>query len=501
MQLTIKFRSFLTFSALIILLGAVFLFHTSSTAFAETLITVTTANDELDVNGTCSFREAIQTANTGLPVDGCVLDGSGEVVILLSSDTYNILIAGGSEDANQTGDFDISTSMTIRGVSAASTQINGNVLDRVFDVDPLESGDIEVVLEDLTVENGRPPTFEDGGGIRQHDDVLSLNRVVVANNQIPVVPPTDFGGSGGGISNELGTLNLTKTNIINNVNNKGIGGGLFIGDNLNSGAVMNMVDSIVANNQALNPNGTVSGGGIMSMRSQLNIMNSAIMGNFVEGQAGGIGVGFFEGGANITNSTISGNMSIGSGGGIRNFGLLNLSFSTVTNNTASATDITEVGDGGGLQNNIIATAVLKGNIFYGNIDNTTPGANNIYPDISNTGTMTATDNLLGDPAGTTTIFNGVDNNIVGVDPNLLIPTDATDYFIPAVGSTALNRISIQDCTLLSLGENPLFEDGEFNVADQIGTARPDPIIERCDMGAIERVYPFIYLPLILNGEE
>ena len=325
---------------------SIFLLHQASPVYAETVITVTTPLDGININGFCSLREAIEAANSGSTVDSCVLSGSGEIIILLDSDIYNITVGSNGEELNLEGDFDIATSMTLRGVGAALTKINGNVLDRVFDIDPLDIGDIEVVFEDLTVENGRPLAGESGGGIRMHDDTLSLTNVVVSKNQLPVTELSVF-GEGGGIENDMGILHVTNSFIIDNVNNKGTGGGLAIGNNSSAGAVLNMVNSVVANNRALNPNGTVTGGGIQSMRSQINILNSAIIGNYVEGQAGGIAVGFFEGIANIANTTIANNVSSGSGGGIRNFGTLYLSYSTITNNTASGTDDHDFGDAGG----------------------------------------------------------------------------------------------------------------------------------------------------------
>jgi CSLREA domain-containing protein len=56
---------------------------------AGTTITVTTTNDELNTDGDCSLREAIEAANTDSTVSGCPA-GNGTDTIVLPSGTYKL---------------------------------------------------------------------------------------------------------------------------------------------------------------------------------------------------------------------------------------------------------------------------------------------------------------------------------------------------------------------------------------------------------------------------
>ena len=50
----------------------------------------------------------------------------------LPAGTYTLTRAGTNEDAAATGDLDITQNLTITGAGAATTIIDGNQLDRVF---------------------------------------------------------------------------------------------------------------------------------------------------------------------------------------------------------------------------------------------------------------------------------------------------------------------------------------------------------------------------------
>ena len=75
---------------------------------------VSTTDDELNVDGDCSLREAIQSANTDTAVDACAA-GSGADVITLGAGTYVLALAGSDENANATGDLDVTEALTIIG--------------------------------------------------------------------------------------------------------------------------------------------------------------------------------------------------------------------------------------------------------------------------------------------------------------------------------------------------------------------------------------------------
>lgn len=101
-------------------------------------IEVTTTDDELNVDGDCSLREAVVAANTNLPVDACtagvpVTTAGDSDLIQLEPVRYTLAIPGRGEDAAATGDLDLTEAFWIRGVRGGSS-IDGAGLDRILDV-------------------------------------------------------------------------------------------------------------------------------------------------------------------------------------------------------------------------------------------------------------------------------------------------------------------------------------------------------------------------------
>ena len=62
---------------------------------------------------------------------------------------------GANEDGNVAGDFDITGAVTIQGAGAGLTIIDGQQIDRVFDVLGTAPSSIKVVFRGLTVRNGK----------------------------------------------------------------------------------------------------------------------------------------------------------------------------------------------------------------------------------------------------------------------------------------------------------------------------------------------------------
>src|SRR2546422_6784672 len=139
----------------------------------------------------CTLRAAIQEANAH----------TGPDTIMVPAGTYLLTIAGRGEDAAATGDLDITDDVTtITGAGAASTILDGNGIDRIFEI---ANPAAVVAISSLTIRNGDPGPVTgdtDGGGL-YNSGTLTLSDVVVASNTAPA-------GSGGGISsaNDL-TLN------------------------------------------------------------------------------------------------------------------------------------------------------------------------------------------------------------------------------------------------------------------------------------------------------
>jgi hypothetical protein len=119
-----------------------------------------------DASGHVSLRSAIQAANAH----------SGSDTIVLPAGTVKLTVAGTNEDAAATGDLDISGPLTIKGAGSTSTIVDGNQLDRVFQV---LSG--AVSISGISIENGQ--TSGGGGGLLNSGGTVKLSSVVVANNQ------------------------------------------------------------------------------------------------------------------------------------------------------------------------------------------------------------------------------------------------------------------------------------------------------------------------------
>ena len=109
-----------------------------------------------DASGHISLRSAIEAANSRPNSD----------TILLPNGTIKLTIAGANEDSAATGDLDIKGNLTIKGKGASSTIVDGNSLDRVFQV---LSGRVQI--SGLTIQHGQA---EEGGGLLNSGGQVTL---------------------------------------------------------------------------------------------------------------------------------------------------------------------------------------------------------------------------------------------------------------------------------------------------------------------------------------
>jgi hypothetical protein len=258
---------------------------------------VTTTRDVVAADGKMSLREAITAANAHPGAD----------TIVLRPGVYALTRAG-ADDTNVAGDLDVTDSTVFRGNGASNTIVDGQQLDRVFDVLGTAPHSIKVTFEGLTIRNG--VANGDGGGIRVANADLVVQNSIVNGNRASA--------NGGGIASN----SLPETGSVT------------------------VVHSIVSNNMAGG-----EGGGIFTLAVALT--GSAVNGN--SAQSGG-GIETFQ--ATISGSTISNNHATqGSGGGIRADGMVALTSSVVNNNSATI-------DGGGISAGVSATvtkSTLSGN--------------------------------------------------------------------------------------------------------------------------------------------
>ena len=263
------------------------------------------------------------------------------------------------------GQLVIDKNLTIQGPGANLLAISGNNASRVFYITTA----VTTTLDGITIKDGPIRT---GGGIFNQGSLTVSNSTVSGNGS------EGYGsyGDGGGIYNDFsGKLNLNSSTVSGNVSSDYDGNST--GGGIHNRGVMTITGSIVSDNVSN------SGGGICNYGTMT-----------------------------ITNSTVSGNTASpnGGGGGIFNWDpfhigvTLTIVSSTISHNTEGG--ITSYCDTGvcpgneSLMNTIVAgtPGLLRGGII-GTIE-------------------TASQNLIGDAASSGGIQNGLDGNIVGVDPLL-----------------------------------------------------------------------------------
>jgi len=156
-------------------------FDASLVSSVDTLI----ANPGAD--GAISLREAIIVAN---------IDPTADVINLLEG-TYTLDKLSDEQGRNGQyfGDLDISNPLTIIGEGSGTTIIEGGGTERVIEASSFAG---EVSLANLTIKDG---VDESGGGIFYQGTLLTLDNVVLTNNQ--AVEKFNefgpFGGTGGGL--------------------------------------------------------------------------------------------------------------------------------------------------------------------------------------------------------------------------------------------------------------------------------------------------------------
>lgn len=301
---------------------------------ANEIVVTTTADGLNTMDGQCSLREAIVTANKndvlGIVIGECPSGSDTEVdrIILASGETYALTEAG---DDSETGDLDIvdnvNAPLDVEIVTAEpgspatidATAVNDRVMQII---------NATVVISNVTMTGGE--TDAHGGGLAVEGADVTLTNVSVQNNSAQ---------NGGGIANmQGGKLTLTNGQVILN-ESKNNGGGIL---NELGGTTLTLNGVIVRVNTAVNHGGGIynSEGGLLTVQE-----NSAINLNRATGDGGGI---FNETGGMVTvrNSTLEGNdagyndnMNEGDGGAIYSAGENNATLAlqdvTIMGNSAS----------------------------------------------------------------------------------------------------------------------------------------------------------------------
>ncbi|MBK7812972.1 MAG: CSLREA domain-containing protein [Rhodocyclaceae bacterium] len=177
-------------------------------------ITVNTLSDELNADGDCSLREAVQAANTNAAVDTCTAGAAGADLILLPAGTIPVAAT-----------IQINESVTIRGAGRASTTINGGG-GTVFNS---SAAGVVLTLEDMSVVGGANALngaiaatrvdFSGGDTINTLGGAITLTDVTLSggsdvNTSSGAVTMTSVTMSGGGgVNTSSAPITMTQSSI------------------------------------------------------------------------------------------------------------------------------------------------------------------------------------------------------------------------------------------------------------------------------------------------
>ncbi|MEO8290924.1 MAG: CSLREA domain-containing protein [Gaiellaceae bacterium] len=418
---------------------------------------MTTTNDELNDDGDCSLREAVRAANTDLRISGCA-KGSGADTIVLRAATYRFAAGlDGDDDTAEKGDLDLMGVLTIRGAGAQKTFVNGNDLDRVFQV--LTSADVTILR--LAVKDGLNFTNSVTGGAGiLNSGTLTLTSASLVSNQ--AAGSNQGLGNGGGLFNESGaTAILRGVTVTENQTSWG-GGGIF------SGGTLTLTRSTVSSNSGHD-------GGGLAAEGTTTISTTTFSGNATGTTGYGGGISHGGGTFTLTRSTISGNNSV-SGDGLYNAsGTVSLANVTLSGNGV----VSASGNGGGIFNSSSGTSNLSNVTLLGN----SAGGTNTGGNIWNDGIANVENTILADPvagsscrgAGT---YNDQGNNL----------ESGSDCTVAADGDPLLgplqNNGGPTKTHALGAASDALNAGADCEEVDQRGVPRPQG--PACDIGALER---------------
>jgi CSLREA domain-containing protein len=232
-------------------------------------ITTDVTTDELNGDGDCSLREAVQSANTNSPVSGCISGDPGkDTVVIVSSGFSEPLVLSGDdgEDGNQEGDLDVVESVALRpGPLSGLALVDADFSDRVIDV--LDgTAPVSVTLDSTWLQNGQ--TAENGGLIRSPEvdsSITLINAFLIGGSS---------GRDGGGIFSK-GDLSITGG---------GVSGSRASG---NGGGVENR-GSLIADGVQFHHNAAAGVGGSIDNTGTFSVVNGISVSNSAASNGGGL---------------------------------------------------------------------------------------------------------------------------------------------------------------------------------------------------------------------
>lgn len=290
----------------------------------------------------CTLRAAIESANTGTAVDGCISGSAGldEIVFDSTLAESTITLAAGQ--------LEITNALSITGPvaeDAGGVVIDGNGQSRLLFIEGATTSEFAVGLTGVTLTNGFS-SGTPGGAVHVYFADLGLDHVTVSNSAIEATP-TQTGGAG--VYARYGNVELKDVTISGNTASTTAistwGGGLSIFD-----GDLTITDSMITEN-SINPGFSGSGAGFRVTDGNLTMSGTTVSENTISGIGYGGGIAIsgstFSGSsltALISNSLVVGNSLTGVGGENSGGGGLSIG---IPGGNIELTDVTVSGNTGG----------------------------------------------------------------------------------------------------------------------------------------------------------
>jgi CSLREA domain-containing protein len=284
--------------------------HTLRAAPQNVTFNVNSTLDEADANpgdGKCKATPSKKCTLRAAVMETNALGGSNTIVLPAGTLFFNL--SGVNEDNAATGDLDIKSNLTLVGAGASSTYLNALALDRAFHI---ISG--KTVIKNMTIRNGL--ALNSGGGIYVNSGAsLKLVKSVVKESVANY--------NGGGIAG-YGAITVNRSTI-GPLNRDAFGGG-----GIASSFKLTLVKSTVTQNGTGSSGGIGQGGGIFS--NGATVIRESVIDHNIGKLGGGI---YVQGGTlELFNSTVADNSALQEGGGLYNNGTTQLRYTTLAKNDA-----------------------------------------------------------------------------------------------------------------------------------------------------------------------
>lgn len=229
-----------------------------------------TVTSSLDDNGTgCTLREAINSAQTGSPADGCLPSwASGTSIIDFDPSVTGSILLGSNMPT-------ITTSLHIQGPGSDILALDGQGARRSgFEINS-PGNDATVVIEGLTLQNGNAQSGGGGAIYLRSGDALGVDSCVMTSNSA---------ANGGALSIQDGILSLQNTTIAANTASGGFGGAIYVDGS--SQLLVSLANTTISGNAA-----DRTGGGIYYSGSagEVRLANVTITDNTGDADADGDG--------------------------------------------------------------------------------------------------------------------------------------------------------------------------------------------------------------------